>query len=110
MPHGCVNQSFADAPGLDRRSRGGAGATGGTVIHARGCGLAGAEKFFGVTIQPEKDMIMILADRTVSCNIMSAIAEKAGPHTDSHAISFSLPASHVHGIGLDIPADALKKK
>lgn len=80
-----------------------AGATGGTVLHARGCGLAGAEKFFGVTIQPEKEVIMILADVESSCGIMQAIADAHGPGTDANAVSFSMPASNVRGIGNDMP-------
>lgn len=75
-----------------------AGATGGTVLHARGCGLAGAEKFFGVTIQPEKEIIMIVADNAVSCGIMAAIAQGNGPGTDASAVSFSLPLNGVQGM------------
>lgn len=75
-----------------------AGATGGTVLHARGCGLAGAEKFFGVTIQPEKEMLMMVAKCEQTCSIMDAIAESAGPGTDSSAVSFSMPLSSVRGL------------
>ncbi|MDL2293494.1 hypothetical protein LJC60_02570 [Ruminococcaceae bacterium OttesenSCG-928-D13] len=80
-----------------------AGAAGGTVLHARGCGLAGAEKFFGVTIQPEKEMMMIVAGNDVSCNIMGAIAEKVGPGTEAGAISFSMPVNGVRGLGNSAP-------
>lgn len=85
-----------------------AGATGGTVLHARGCGLEGAEKFFGVTIQPEKEMILILADAAQSCGIMQAIADVHGPGTDAGAVSFSMPASHAMGIGNDMAGTAKK--
>lgn len=81
----------------------GAGATGGTVLHARGCGLAGAEKFFGITIQPEKELVVILSTVDTSCAIMQAIADAHGPGTDANAVSFSMPASHVMGIGSDVP-------
>ncbi|MGD9560244.1 MAG: hypothetical protein AB7V55_06545 [Oscillospiraceae bacterium] len=86
-----------------------AGATGGTVLHARGCGLAGAEKFFGVTIQPEKEMLMILAKRDISCAIMGAIADETGPGTDANAISFSMAVNDVRGIGRDVPKDISQK-
>lgn len=76
-----------------------AGATGGTVLHARGCGLTGAEKFFGVTIQPEKEVVMIVAQVEDSCGIMQAIADEAGPEKDANAVSFSMPLSAVAGIG-----------
>lgn len=75
-----------------------AGAAGGTVLHARGCGMAGAEKFFGVTIQPEKEIIMIVAEVADSCAIMAAIAENNGPGSDASAVSFSLPLNGVQGL------------
>ena len=74
------------------------GATGGTVLHARSCGAAGMEKFFGVTIAPEKEIMMIVTHNTASCGIMAGIAEKVGPETDACAISFSLPVNGVKGI------------
>jgi di/tripeptidase len=61
-----------------------------------------------VTIQPEKEMIMILADAAQSCGIMQAIANVHGPGTDAGAVSFSMPASHAMGIGNDM-ANAAKK-
>ena len=36
------------------------GARGGTVINARGTADKQAEKFFGVTVQPEKEIVMIV--------------------------------------------------
>ena len=36
-----------------------AGAGGGTVLHAKGTGAIGTEKFFGVTLANEKDVIYI---------------------------------------------------
>ena len=75
-----------------------AGATGGTVLNARGCGAAGAEKFFGMVIAPEKEMIWIVTPKGVSCEIMAAIAESVGPMTDAGAVSFTMPVSHVRGI------------
>lgn len=80
-----------------------AGATGGTVLHAQGCGLSGAEKFFGVTIQPEKEMLFILAKDEVSCAIMENISATMGPGTDANAVSFSLDVTNVFGIGQDVP-------
>lgn len=75
-----------------------AGATGGTILHARGCGAAGVEKFFGMTVTPEKELLMILAQGDHTDVIMESIAAKAGPATDAAAVSFSLPASGVKGI------------
>jgi len=54
-----VNSGYADDV-MDAARK--AGATGGTVTHARGTAVNdGSDKFFGVTIVPEKEMIMIVA-------------------------------------------------
>ncbi len=84
-----------------------AGATGGTVLHARGCGLPGAEKFFGVTIQHEKELVMIVAPVEISFGIMGSIAGTAGPGTNANAISFSLPVGSVRGLAKPVGPDAL---
>lgn len=41
----------------------GAGAAGGTVIHAKGTGMEGAEKFLGISLAAEKEMIYIVVHR-----------------------------------------------
>lgn len=69
-----------------------AGATGGTVIHARGTGVDSSEKFFGVTIGAEKEMIFVVAEREKRSDIMKAIMTEAGTNTAAGSILFSLPA------------------
>jgi len=77
-----------------------AGATGGTVIHARGTGSKEMEKFFGVAILPEKDLILIVVKSESRCGIMEAIVAEAGPQTDARAVTFSLPVNGVVGMPL----------
>jgi len=77
-----------------------AGATGGTVMNARGCGMSGMDKFFGVVIAPEKEVIWIVATKDSSPDIMAGIAEKTGPTTDAGAVSFTITVNDVHGINL----------
>lgn len=72
-----------------------AGAPGGTVIHARGTGTNNSEKFFGVTLGAEKEMIFIVTDRDKKDNIMKSIMEKVGLNTDAASIVFSLPATEI---------------
>lgn len=86
-----------------------AGATGGTVLHARGIGLKEAEKFFGITIQPEKELILILARREERQAIMTAITTHHGLHTDTRAMSFSMPVSGVAGLNFLKPPGEEKK-
>ena len=74
-----------------------AGASGGTVVKAKGTGTEIA-KVFGMTISEEKDMIYIVCPREKRNDIMYAIMEKAGVKTDAHGITFSLPVDNVLGI------------
>lgn len=78
-------------------------ASGGTILHARGFAMDGAEKFFGVTIQPDKEIVLILAESDKTGEIMRLIAEKAGVGTDVGAITFSLPVSSVRGLTKSAP-------
>lgn len=77
-----------------------AGAAGGTVLHARGTGEKGEEKFMNLSITSEKEVILIVARTEKKAGIMRAILEKAGPQTEAGAITFSLPVSEVAGFGM----------
>ncbi len=52
-----------------------AGADGGTVIDARGTSTEEDCKFFGISIVPEKDMLLILSEKEKSDKIISSIKE-----------------------------------
>ena len=80
----------------------GASATGGTMIHARGTGSHMAEKLFGVAVQPEKEVIMILSPSSSCDEIMRAVIAKAGLNTLGAGICFSLPVDNVLGIAAGI--------
>ena len=73
------------------------GAKGGTVIHARGTGLEQSEKFFGVTIGAEKEMIFIVTEKEKKQAIMKTIMEEAGNATPAGAMLFTLPVTDVIG-------------
>lgn len=75
-----------------------AGATGGTVLTARGLGSKEAEKFFGISIQPEKEVVLIVTKHEVKKDMMQAICKVAGLNTKTNGISFSLPIDDVVGI------------
>lgn len=75
-------------------------ATGGTVIHAKGTGIEKAEKFLGVSLAAEKEMIFIVVRKENKNAIMSAIMEKAGMGTKAKTIVFSLPVTDVAGMRL----------
>ncbi len=77
-----------------------AGAYGGTVIHAKGTGMEAAEKFMGVTLAVEKEMIFIVTKTEQKNAIMQAVMEKAGVNTKAKAIAFSLPVTDTAGLRL----------
>ena len=79
-----------------------ADAPGGTVIHAKGTGTEQAERFLGVSIAAEKEMIFMVTKREGKNAIMRAIMDKAGLATEAKAIVFSLPVTETAGI--DPPA------
>jgi len=84
----------------------GAKAAGGTIIHAKEFS-ADAEKFFKVTIQREREIVLILAETGKRDAIMKNIMEKAGPQTHAGAIVISLPVNAVEGLQTWIsPEDA----
>lgn len=75
-----------------------AGASGGTVFHSRRVGSEEAMKFWGITIQPEREVVMILAEKEDKLQIMQAIVEKCGMQTKGHGIVFSLPVDATAGL------------
>ena len=75
-----------------------AGAAGGTVLHAKGTGGKLSEKFLGVSLADEKEVVLIVSKTGEKAAIMNAIAQQAGVDTAAGAIAFSLPISSVAGL------------
>ena len=76
-----------------------AGATGGTIFSGRGTGNHDNEEFFGVTVTPEKDIVMILVPKPIRDKVLEYVNEAAGMSTKCLGIAFSLPVADVVGIG-----------
>jgi nitrogen regulatory protein PII len=93
-----VNQGFSDELMNTARE---AGATGGTVIHSRGTAHSGAVKFFGVSVQDEKEMILILTPQKVKTAIMQAICQAHGLNSGAQGIVFSVPVDSVMGLSIE---------
>lgn len=75
-----------------------AGAMGGTVIHAKGTNPFGDNRFFGVSIAEEKDMLLILTAARDKSVIMRSIMDKAGVNSPAHTVMFTLPVESVAGL------------
>ena len=78
----------------------GAGAYGGTIIHAKGTAGEMANKFMGVTIADEKEIVYIVSKSNEKNAIMKAIMENAGLNSKAKAICFSLPVTDTAGLRL----------
>jgi nitrogen regulatory protein PII len=76
----------------------GAGAGGCTIINGRGTGIHENTKFFGMLIEPEKEIILSLVPKDITEQILEVV-NKAGrldkPHT---GIAFVLNVDKVVGI------------
>ena len=82
-----------------------AGATGGTVIHARGTSNPEAAKIFGIVVQPEKEIVMIVVEKAIKDNVLHALYKTVGVNSECGGIAFALPIDDVVGIG-NVPTAA----
>ncbi len=90
-----LNRGFSDVAMSAARS---AGAKGGTVISAKSSGLHEEETFFGISILPEKELVMILTSEESKNAIMRSIIKHVGIETEGGGLIFSLPVTDVEGI------------
>ena len=74
------------------------GAKGGTILHGRGTISKDAEKFFNISIQPEKEIVMILAKKEIKAAILQGLYNAVGTATPAQGIAFALPVDEVIGI------------
>ena len=81
------------------------GARGGTVLHARGTANSESEKLFGITIEPEKEIVMILVPSEIKDNILHALYREVGLKTPGQGIAFSLPVDNAVGLSTSAPEE-----
>ena len=75
-----------------------AGAKGGTIIYGRGTSVHERDSIMGVSIEPEKEVIMTLTAKDKKHDIMQSICEHGNIDTPGAGICFSLPVNQVRGI------------
>ncbi len=90
-----VNGGFSEAVMESARA---AGARGGTVLSARGTANPRSEKFFGITILPNKEIVMILVDSAVKEEVLHNLYRDVGLKTAGQGIAFTLPVNDVVGL------------
>lgn len=75
-------------------------AGGGTVIHAKGTGMESADKFLGVTLASEKELIFIVVKKEQKNAIMQSVMDEAGLSSPAKSVVFSLPVTETAGMRL----------
>ena len=101
-----VNAGFSDDV-MDAARE--AGARGGTVIHARGTANKEAESFFHITIQPDKDVVMMIGPADIKDKVLHAIYQSAGLKSEGQGIAFSLAVDQAVGL-TNNPLPSAKKE
>ena len=102
-----VNRGHSDAVVEASRE---AGARGGTIIYGRGTSPYEKDSIMGISIQPEKEIIMTLTPTDNKTNIMQTICEKAHIEENGMGICFSLPVNQVRGLSTKYSLKAEKKE
>lgn len=74
------------------------GARGGTVLYGRGAGINEQEKIFGMSIEPEKEILLTLVDAGQVDTILDAIVQAGELNDTGRGIAFVLPVEKVVGV------------
>ena len=102
-----VNTGFSDVVMDAARD---VGARGGTIIHARGTANKVAEQVFNITMQPDKEIVMILVPADIKDNVLHAIYKMAGLKSEGQGIAFSLAVDDAVGLSGNRPMPNAEEK
>ncbi|MEL1135675.1 P-II family nitrogen regulator [Desulfitobacterium sp. THU1] len=75
-----------------------AGSRGGTIINARGSGIHETHTLFSMAIEPEKEIVMILAETSTTEAIVTAIRQELHIDNPGHGIIFVLDVNQTYGL------------
>ena len=75
-----------------------AGARGGTVLFGRGAGIHEQEKIFGMSIEPEKEIVLTVVYADQVDTVLSEIVRAAELNDMGRGIAFVLPVEKVVGV------------
>lgn len=101
-----VNQGFTEDVLNAARPK---GASGGTVLRSRMIGHEEAMKFWKISVQEEREIVLILARKEDKLPIMQAIGENCGMESKAQGIVLSLPVDGLVGLDWEPPQDFLGK-
>ena len=75
-----------------------AGARGGTVLFGRGAGINEQEKIFGMSIEPEKEIVLTVVYADQVDAILTEIVRAAELNDTGRGIAFVIPVQNVVGV------------
>lgn len=75
-----------------------AGAEGGTILLARGTGVHEARRFFGISLNTEREMLLILVEERKVRRILDAVVDAGRLDEPARGIAFVLSVDEVTGI------------
>ena len=74
------------------------GVRGGTIINGRGVARENEAAFFGITIQAEKEILMMVVEKELRDQVLHALYKQMGMQKKAQGIVFSMPVSDVAGL------------
>ena len=74
-----------------------AGAKGGTIVFGRGTGPHENKKLLGMLIEPEKEIVLTLAESEKASGIIDIINEEVGLNKSGMGLGFVIPVKEVFG-------------
>ena len=74
------------------------GVRGGTILNARGVVKEDAAAFFGITLHADKEILMMVVEKSIRDNVLSALYQQMGMGKPAQGIVFTLPVSDVAGL------------
>ena len=83
-----VNNGFSDKV-MDIARK--LGARGGTILNASGSASVDAEKLYGLTINPEIEVVMIRVSNDIVKDLLNLLYQEVGSDTEAQGIAFTLP-------------------
>lgn len=90
-----VNQGFSEDVMEAARS---AGASGGTVVHGRRVAGEKVVNTWGLSLQDERELVFILVKNETKLEVMQAIGDKCGMHSEAKGLVISMPVDNVIGL------------
>ena len=90
-----VNENYQDKVIESAKT---AGATGVTILNARGEGIHAQKSFMGLNMEAQKDMLLFLVEDFIASNIMEAIYKAGNLSEHGNGIAFTLSVDRAIGL------------